>query len=74
MDYAAEQREAIPCTVVDSHTVCVYERLDAAEEINLAVATNGIGLKESRFAGEDLEGYFMERMGGPSVQEGDIHA
>ena len=68
------EKLCVPCTVVDSHTVCVYERLDAAEEINRAVVTSGIGLKESRFAGEDLEGYFMERMGGPSVQEGDIHA
>lgn len=68
------EKLCVPCTVADSHTVCVYERLDATEEINRAVVTNGIGLKESRFAGEDLEGCFMERMGGPSVQEGDIHA
>lgn len=68
------EKLCVSCTIVDSHTICVYERLDATEEIHCAVVASGIGLKESRFAGEDLEGYFMERMGGPSVQEGDIHA
>ena len=68
------EKLGVSCTVVDSHTICVYEKLEAAEEIHRVVVTSGIGLKESRFDGEDLEGYFMERMGGPSVQEGGIHA
>lgn len=68
------EKLCVPCTVVNFHTVCVYERLDATEEINRVVVTSGIGLKESRFAGEDLEGYFMERMDRSSVQEGGVHA
>lgn len=68
------EKLGVSCTVVDSHTICVYEKLDVAEEIHRVVVTSGIGLKESRFDGEDLECYFMERMGGPSVQEGGIHA
>nr|WP_304058432.1 ATP-binding cassette domain-containing protein [Enterocloster clostridioformis] len=68
------EKLCVPCTVVNFHTVCVYERLDATKEINRVVVTSGIGLKESRFAGEDLEGYFMERMDRSSVQEGGVHA
>ncbi len=71
---ALSEKFGILSNIVDSHTVCVYEKLDAAEEINRVVVTSGIGLKESRFAGEDLETYFMERMGGSPVQEGGIHA
>ena len=47
---------------MDLHTVRIFEKLDATEEINRVVIAGGVALKESRFAGEDLESYFMERM------------
>lgn len=52
----------VSSTIVDLHTVRIFEKLDATEEINRVVIAGGVALKESRFAGEDLESYFMERM------------
>ena len=68
------EKLGISSTVADAHTICVFEKLDTTEEINYAVAANGIALKESRFAGEDLESYFMERMGESPLPGGGFHA
>lgn len=42
----------------------VFERLDEVVGINRAIAESGAGLKESFLAGQDLEGYFMDLLGG----------
>ena len=68
------EKLGISSTVMDSHTVCVFEKLDTTEEINYAVAVSGIALKESRFAGEDLESYFMEKTGVSSLPGGGFNA
>ena len=68
------EKLGISSMVADAHTICVFEKLDTTEEINYAVAANGIALKESRFAGEDLESYFMERMGESPLPGGGFHA
>jgi len=68
------EKLGISSTVADAHTICVFEKLDTTEEINYAVAANGIALKESRLAGEDLESYFMERMGESPLPGGGFHA
>ncbi len=41
----------------------IFERYDEAEEINRALVTGGVALRESVLAGQDLEGYFMELLG-----------
>ena len=68
------EKLGISSTVADAHTICVFEKLDTTEEINYAVAANGIALKESRLAGEDLESYFMERMGERPLPGGGFNA
>ena len=68
------EKLGISSAVMDSHTVCVFEKLDTTEEINYAVAVSGIALKESRFAGEDLESYFMEKTGVSSLPGGGFNA
>ena len=68
------EKLGISSTVADAHTICVFEKLDTTEEINYAVAANGIALKESHFAGEDLESYFMERMGERPLPGGGFNA
>ena len=68
------EKLGISSTVADAHTICVFEKLDTTEEINYAVAANGIALKESCFAGEDLERYFMERMGESPLPGGGFNA
>lgn len=50
--------------VPDAHVVRVFERTEAAEDINRALVMGGVALRESIFAGQDLEGYFMELPGG----------
>ncbi len=42
----------------------VFERLDASAKINQVLVQNGVSLRESYLAGQDLEGYFMELLGG----------
>lgn len=44
-------------------TLRVFEKLEASAQINEALIQNGIRLRESYFAGQDLEGYFMELLG-----------
>lgn len=46
--------------VPDAHMIRVFGRYDEAEEINRALVTGGVALRESVLAGQDLEGYFME--------------
>lgn len=49
--------------VPDTHMIRIFERYDEAEEINRALVTGGVALRESVLAGQDLEGYFMELLG-----------
>lgn len=63
----------VSSTIMDLHTVRVFEKLDATEEINRAVISGGVALKESRFAGEDLESYFMERMSATAQTGGELN-
>lgn len=54
--------------VPDAHMVRIFERYDEAEEINKALVMGGIALRESALAGQDLEGYFMELLGGDATE------
>lgn len=47
-----------------NHTVRIFERLGETERINKELVLNGVGIRESYLAGQDLEGYFMELLGG----------
>lgn len=49
--------------VPDPHTLRIFERLDDSADINRTLVQNGVSLKESYLAGQDLEGYFMELTG-----------
>lgn len=42
----------------------IFERLEETAHTNLVLAQAGVGLKESTLVGQDLEGYFMDLMGG----------
>lgn len=42
----------------------VFERLEDAAQMNQALAQAGVGVQESRLMGQDLEGYFMDLLGG----------
>ena len=50
--------------VPELNVVRVFEHLDDAARINAALFAGGVGVMESRLAGQDLEGYFMELLGG----------
>lgn len=41
----------------------VFERLDDTAQTNRVLVEHGVVLQESYLAGQDLEGYFMERLG-----------
>lgn len=42
----------------------VFEHLEEAEKINRTLFSEGIEIRESYLAGQDLEGYFMDLLGG----------
>lgn len=42
----------------------VFEHLDEIEMINSTLFSEGVGLRESYLVGQDLEGYFMDLLGG----------
>lgn len=45
------------------NTIRIFEDLEKAAETNRALILGGVNIKESYFAGQDLEGYFMELLG-----------
>lgn len=49
--------------VPDPHTLRIFERLEDSADINRALIQNGVSLRESYLAGQDLESYFMELTG-----------
>lgn len=42
----------------------VFDHFETMEQINREFILNGVNIKESYLAGQDLEGYFMELLGG----------
>lgn len=49
--------------VPEASVIRIYEHLDDTMEINRRLLLAGIEIEESYLAGQDLEGYFMERIG-----------
>ena len=45
-------------------TLRIFEQLDKLEQINRELIVSGVNISESYLAGQDLEGYFMELLGG----------
>lgn len=62
-----ERMGIVDYDVPDAHVIRIFERYDEAEAINKALVTGGVALRESIFAGQDLEGYFMELLGGDTM-------
>ncbi len=50
--------------VVDERTIYVYDHLEEKRNINEQLVINGVAVEEMNLAGQDLEAYFMELMGG----------
>lgn len=50
--------------VLPDKTIRVFERIDECAQINAAIIKNDISLYSSYEAGQDLEGYFMDKLGG----------
>lgn len=50
--------------VPDQGILRVFEHLDEPERTNRELIAGGVDVKESYLAGQDLEGYFMELLGG----------
>lgn len=48
---------------IEKQRIRIYEHLEDTTEINHRLLLAGIEIKESYLAGQDLEGYFMERIG-----------
>lgn len=44
----------------------VFDRIEDSWEINRDLIQEGVRVKESYLAGQDLEGYFMDLLGGES--------
>lgn len=50
--------------IPQQNTVRIFERLEETEKTNRELVVGGVSVKESYLAGQDLEGYFMELLGG----------
>ncbi len=50
--------------IPDKNTIRIFGHLEETTKTNRELVTNGVGIKESYLAGQDLEGYFMELLGG----------
>lgn len=59
-----EQLHITNYDVPEQGVIRIFERLDETSHTNLVLAQAGVGLKESYLVGQDLEGYFMDLMGG----------
>ena len=52
--------------VKNDGTLRVFEHLDELERTNRELVLGGVNVKESYLSGQDLEGYFMDLLGGES--------
>lgn len=52
--------------VKEDETIRIFEHLDDLEETNRKLILNGVNIKETYLSGQDLEGYFMDLLGGES--------
>lgn len=52
--------------VPNTGIIRVFESFDKQEQMNKELILGGVNIKESFLAGQDLEGYFMELLGGGS--------
>lgn len=52
--------------VKEDGTIRIFECLDDMEKINRELILNGVNIKETYSSGQDLEGYFMDLLGGES--------
>ncbi len=50
--------------IPEQNTLRIFGHLDKTAETNRALITGGVNIKESYLTGQDLEGYFMELLGG----------
>ena len=50
--------------VLDEKTIYVYDHLEEKRNINEQLVLNGVAVEKMNLAGQDLEMYFMELMGG----------
>ena len=50
--------------VVDSHHICIMERIEESANINKHLVESGVALIESSICGEELEDYYINRTGG----------
>ena len=50
--------------IVDEKTIYVYDQLEQKGNINEKLVQNDVVVEEINLAGQDLEAYFMELMGG----------
>lgn len=59
-----EQLQITNFDVPEHGIIRLFEHLDDTERTNRELITGGVNVKESYLAGQDLEGYFMELLGG----------
>ena len=50
--------------VVDSHHICIMERIEESANINKHLVESGVALIESSICGEELEDYYINLTGG----------
>ena len=50
--------------VLGDGVIRIFNHLEMAEQINRELILNGVNIRESYLTGQDLEGYFMELLGG----------
>lgn len=50
--------------VPNQGVIRVFDNFETMEQINRELILNGVNIKESYLSGQDLEGYFMELLGG----------
>lgn len=59
-----EQLQIQNYDIPEPGTIRIFERLERTAETNRILIENGVALRESYLAGQDLEGYFMQLLGG----------
>lgn len=52
--------------ILEHNVIRIFENLEEVADVNRALVTGGVALKESYLAGQDLEGYFMDLLGDAS--------
>ena len=52
------------CQILEDSSICIYDKFEQPAQINRILIENGVNVSYLAVEGQDMEMYFVEKMGG----------